>query len=73
MKVKELVHTFTLAPANARYVHFRVRLIARLIHGEENVCEDGYNECPYMFDDAKVSSWWLDDEDTVHITAYALD
>lgn len=70
MKVKDFVHAFTTVPENARCVDFRVKLIGGSINGEENVCEDRYNECPYMFDDAEVSSWWLDDKNTVHITAF---
>lgn len=70
IKVKDLVHTFTTVGKDACCASFYVELIGKPLNGKANVCEDWYNECPYMFDNARVSSWWLDDKNTVHITAF---
>lgn len=72
MKVKEFVHSFTTLGKNAEPVDFYVYMIGVPMNGKANTCEDWYNDCPYMFDDAEVSSWHYTEEDgynIIHINA----
>lgn len=74
MKVKDFVHAFTTVQENAEPVDFYVHMAGKPANGKANVCEDWYNDCPYMFDDATVFSWHYAEEDgynVIHIDAHS--